>query len=117
MASRQDKGASNQTYEAMMTVSYDALAESPTFYSATINDPVKDAFVVGPCCGGVQDFIDVRIGPDGTPWTALVDDCIGPGVQCSNYQEALDTQRAGAVGWLWGGPSLWDGADPNGPYP
>ena len=47
MGSRQVLGAANQTYEAMMTVSYDVLTDSPTFYSGTINDAAKDAFVVG----------------------------------------------------------------------
>jgi hypothetical protein len=112
-----------QTYGAFMGVSYDLLSENPTLYSATVHDPVADPFVVGGCCGGVQDFIDVRIGPDGTPWGAFVDDCLGEGVRCSTREilpgvpEALDTQREGVAGWFWGGPSLWDEADPNGPYP
>jgi hypothetical protein len=111
-----DAGA-GRTYDAYMGVSYDALGPNPTFYSATVNDPVNDAFVVGACCGGVQDFIDVRIGPDGTPWGAFVDDCLGPGTRCDHPMEALNTHRVGAVGWLLGGPSLWDATDPNGPYP
>lgn len=109
-------GFGNGTYDAVMTIAYDALDPSPTFHSATINDPVADAFVVGGCCGGVQDFLDVRIAPDGTAWGAFVDDCIGPGRDCSEYTEALDTQRQGVAGWLLA-PSLWDEADPNGVYP
>ncbi len=112
-----------QTYGAFLGVSYDITSEDPTLYSTTVNDPIKDPFVVGNCCGGVQDFIDVRIGPDGTPWGAFVDDCLGEGVNCSSreiapgVEEQLDTQREGVAGWLWGGPSLWDAEDPNGPYP
>lgn len=108
---------SNRTYDAYLAVSYDALSPNPTFFSATVNDPVDDAFVVGSCCGGVQDFIDVRIGPDGTPWGAFVDDCLGPGTSCRTATEVLDTHREGAAGWFWGAPSLWDEEDPNGPYP
>lgn len=112
-----------QTYGAFIGVSYDILSDDPTLYSATVNDPINDPFVVGNCCGGVQDFIDVRIGPDGTAWGAFVDDCLGEGVNCSTreiapgVEEALDTQREGVAGWIWGGPSLWDDEDPNGPYP
>ncbi|MBI2078164.1 MAG: exo-alpha-sialidase [Euryarchaeota archaeon] len=105
------------TYEAFLAVSYDALSDAPTIFSATVNDPATDAFRVGNCCGGIQDFIDVRIGPDGTPWGAFVDDCLGPGTQCQEAQEVLDTHREGAAGWFWGAPSLWDPEDPNGWYP
>ncbi|HLE47525.1 MAG TPA: sialidase family protein [Candidatus Thermoplasmatota archaeon] len=110
-----DKGV--QTYDAYLGVSYNALDPNPTFYSATVHDPVADAFRVGTCCGGIQDFIDVRIGPDGTAWGAFVDDCLGEGTNCrEDPSEQLDTHREGAAGWFWGGPSLWDEADPNGPY-
>jgi hypothetical protein len=121
---QQEKGDADRTYEPYITVSYDILSGDPTLYSAALTDPDVDAYVVGSCCGGVQDFIDVRIGPDGTPWGAFVDDCLGAGGRdCSTrelapgVEEQLDTQREGVAGWLEGGPSLWDEADPNGPYP
>lgn len=98
-----------ETYDAWLAISYDALAERPTFFSAQVNDPFADAFVVGSCCGGVQDFIDVSIGPDGTAWGAFVDDCLGEGRDCEeDPDEVLDTHREGAAGWFWGAPSLWD---------
>jgi hypothetical protein len=60
-----------------------------------VHDPVRDAFVVGGnCCGGVQDFIDVRIGPDGTPWGAFVDDCLGEGNKCLAAIQADPSYRA-----------------------
>jgi hypothetical protein len=66
----------------------------------------------------VQDFLDVRIGPDGTVWGAFVDDCLGDGMDCEeDPDEPLDTHREGAAGWFWGAPSLWDDEDPNGLYP
>lgn len=109
------------TWNAYIGLTLDALADRPTFYSAAVNDPENDPFVVGTCsagrCQGVQDFLDIRIGPDGTPWAALVDDCLGPGARCMTSTEQLDTHRVGAVGALMGGPSLWDASDPNGPYP
>ncbi|HUR25091.1 MAG TPA: sialidase family protein [Candidatus Thermoplasmatota archaeon] len=121
---QQEASAPDRTYEPYLTVSYDILEADSTLYSASLTDPDVDAYVVGSCCGGVQDFIDVRIGPDGTPWAALIDDCLGDGGRtCSTrevapgVEEQLDTQREGVAGWLEGGPSLWDDADTNGPYP
>lgn len=110
------------TWNAYVGMSVDALAGSPTFYTASINDPETDPFVVGTCdatrCQGVQDFLDIRIAPNGTPWAALIDDCVGEGVDCGGDPNAvLDTSRVGAVGRLWGGLSLWDADDPNGAYP
>lgn len=113
---------SNTTWNAYVGMTADALAQDPVFYSAPVNHPERDAFVRGQCggirCQGVQDFMDVRIGPDGTPYGAFVDDCLGPGARCLRYDEAggIDTHRMGAVGWLAGGPSLW-GEDANGRYP
>lgn len=117
VASRQQDGDPARTYDSIVTVTYDGLAASPTFYSATVHDPEEDAFLVGECCGGLQDFLDVRIGPDGVPWASFVDDCMGPGEECATREEALDTLREGVAGWLVGGPSLWDDQDANGPYP
>jgi hypothetical protein len=113
-----DDTPEKRTWDAHLTVSYDATSVNPLFFSAPVHDAERDAFVVGAnCCGGVQDFIDVRIAPDGAPWGAFVDDCLGEGSKCLVREEPLDTTREGAVGWFWGGPSLWDVSDPNGPYP
>ncbi len=117
-----DGGYSNTTWNAYVGMTANALDANATFYSAPVNDPELDAFVVGSCgslrCQGVQDFLDVRIGPDGTAWGAFVDDCLGIGAACSHADEGpFDTHRVGAVGWLFGGPSLWDADDPNGHYP
>jgi hypothetical protein len=110
-------GSDVETYDGYLTISHDVLAEDPVFYSAPVNDP-REPLMVGGCCGGLQDFMDVVIGPDGTPWGAYVDDCLGEGFECEeDPDEPLDTHRQGAVGWFWGAASLWGEDDANGPYP
>lgn len=70
-----DPAYADVTWNAYITVSVDVLAESPTFTTVTANDPA-DPLAVGKCgfrCPGFGDFLDIQIGPDGTPWAALVD--------------------------------------------
>jgi hypothetical protein len=95
----------NVTWNGYMTLSADALDPDPTFQSAALNDPT-DPLVRGICapvrCGAESDFLDIRIGPDGTPWASLVDGCIDACVQSGTG----DNAGLGIVGRLWGGPSL-----------
>lgn len=104
------------TWDAYLAVTYDALADRPTFLSAQLNPP-GDPLVRGACgplrCGPVFDFIDVRIGPDGAPWAPYVDGCFEA---CRSGEPESEGSRA-VAGRLWNLPSLWDEADPNGPYP
>ena len=66
------------TWNAYVTMTDNALAEDPIFYTVRVND-IKDPLVVGNCsivrCQQIFDFIDLDIAPDGTPWVALVDGC------------------------------------------
>lgn len=108
---------STTDWAGYMAVSYDADREDPLFYSARISEE-DDPLIRGICatgstgCGAAFDFIDIRIGPDGTPWASFVDGCFDP------CEQSRTEQRSEAVtGRLWGGPSLWDESDPNGPYP
>lgn len=104
------------TWDAYIAVTYDAMADSPTFLSARLN-PANDPLVRGVCgplrCGPVFDFIDVRIGPDGAPWAPYVDGCF----EACRSGETETEPSAAVAGRLWNLPSLWDAADPNGPYP
>lgn len=87
----------NATWNGYMTISDDALAADPTFYTASVSAPdhpfVKLAAGAGqsgpiPCaqvrCGQEFDFIDLKMARDGTPWAIFVDacsagrDCISP---------------------------------------
>jgi hypothetical protein len=107
----------NVTWDGVMTVSWDALDANATFYSAAVNVP-SDPLIRGRCgplrCQEAYDYLDVRIGPDGTPWASLVDGCTK---DCASNPTGKDNDNRGVAGRLWGGASLWDADDPNGPFP
>ena len=89
------------TWNGYVTMTTNALANDPIFYSASLNDP-HEPLVKGRCgpfrCQAEYDFIDVNIGPDGTPWAVLVDGCL-EGFECTDIGE-------GVIGHLTGGPRL-----------
>ena len=89
-----------------MTISDNVFDRKPVFYSGSINDP-NDAVAQNACgprrCYDALDFIDVNIGPDGTPWTSFVDNCIAP---CLAPGATAFSQTSGLVGRFIGGPSL-----------
>lgn len=66
------------TWNGYMTVTKDALAKSPTFYSASVN-PKNHPLMAGNCgpgrCQNAFDFIDVVLAPNGTPYATFVDGC------------------------------------------
>jgi hypothetical protein len=66
------------TWNGYLTVSTNVLEREPRFRTATINDPERP-LVTGKCgtlrCGAQYEFIDVQVGPDGTPWMAVIDGC------------------------------------------
>ncbi|MGH2808896.1 MAG: sialidase family protein, partial [Actinomycetota bacterium] len=76
-----------------------ALSSRPLFFSAAVNGK-DDPLVEGSCgprrCDWLLDFMDVAIGPDGTPWASFVDTVGG---EEPNYHE-------GVLGRLVGGPRL-----------
>lgn len=88
-----------------MTMTTDALAKDPIFYTTTVND-IKDPLVIGGCgivrCQQIYDFIDLDIAPDGTPWVALVDGCPGGKPRPPCYA----SWGRGFVAHLVGGPKL-----------
>jgi hypothetical protein len=88
------------TWNGYVTVSANALSKSPLFFTTSINNP-KDPLVIGECgilrCQQQYDFIDIVIGPDGTPWTSMVHGCRGGA--CSQL-------GLGIVGHVVGGPNL-----------
>ena len=86
------------TWNGYITTSVDALSKSPRFFTTSVNAP-SDPILRGPCCDAVQgDFIDVVIGPDGRPYTSMVDGCEPPGDGCDDV--------LGFVGTVVGGPNL-----------
>jgi BNR/Asp-box repeat protein len=98
------EGYENVTWNGYITMSANALSKKPVFYTATVNDP-KDPLVRLSCgpgrCRAELDFIDVEIGPDGTPWAAFVDGCIAACVTGN-----LNQGSEGVAGRLVGGPRL-----------
>jgi hypothetical protein len=89
-----------------MTMSANVFDRDPVFYSGPLNDPA-DAVAQNACgprrCYDALDFIDVVVGPDGTPWTSFVDNCIAP---CVPPGATPPTVTSGLVGRFVGGPSL-----------
>jgi hypothetical protein len=105
-----DRAAYGDTsWHQVITLSVDALADDPTFLTATANDPAdpvaRGECAIGRCNDAVKDFIHAVVGPEGTPWVSLVDGCLKA---CRAGQQTDIDGREGAVGRLWGGPSLLD---------
>lgn len=96
------EGYADVTWDGYITITKNALANKPLFYSGSINDP-SDPLIIGSCdiiiCQHETDFIDVVIGPDGTPWTSMVDGYSKDG-------KNVGSVGFGIVGGLIGGPSL-----------
>jgi hypothetical protein len=94
------------TWNGYMTISANALADNPVFYSTTVNDkddPIKRGECgPGRCGTAVYDFIDITIAPDGQVWTSWVDAC---NLTCSK-QGPGDAGNMGVIGRLVGGPRL-----------
>src|SRR5581483_8251697 len=81
--------------DGYLTVTRDALATSPLFWSSTINPPGKP-LVTGSPAEARDDFIGADIGPDGTPWASFFTSCSDastPG--CAGAP--ADPQATGAV--------------------
>jgi hypothetical protein len=89
------------TWNGYITMSGNALAKDPVFYTGSLNDEA-DPIVRGACplvqCGPQIDFIDIAIGPDGTPWASMVDGCPPGKKECD--------ESLGFVGRLVGGLRL-----------
>jgi hypothetical protein len=96
------------SWNGYITITADATARNPVFYTGTINaksDPLQRGECDTTRCHTLGDFFDVTIGPDGTPWAAYVDACFKPGY-CVPTFEAVGVRGEAVVGRLVGGPSL-----------
>ena len=93
------------TWNAYVTMTTDALAKDPVFYTTTVN-ALKDPLVIGDCsivrCQQIYDFIDLDIAPDGTPWVSLVDGCPRTAATANNCY----SWGRGFVAHIVGGPRL-----------
>ena len=66
------RGSPERGNDAYISVTRDATNPNPTFYGAHINP--TDAPMISVSAPGL-DYIDVDIGPDGTPWAAFYANC------------------------------------------
>lgn len=107
------RGAS---WRAYLTVVTDASSEDRLTATAIMGEPF-DPVERGECepfrCGYIGDFIDVQIGPDGSPWAVYGDAC---DEGCALYDDAIDDYSTQLLVGRLVGTSLWDAADSNGPY-
>jgi hypothetical protein len=96
-------------WNAYMVTTQDALSADPLFFAAPANDPATNALWKGECddlrCGNIGDFLDVKIGPDGSVWTALVDSC-PVNDECIAGLPIDSPRGEGVVGQLVGGEPL-----------
>lgn len=95
------------TWNGYLTVSGNALAKNPLFYTGVVNDK-RDPLVRARCgpgrCYMVYDFIDVEIGPDGIAHGAFVDACMSFCVEAETASRQGEYE--GLVTKLVGGPRL-----------
>ena len=91
------------TWNGYITVTKNALAEDPLFYSTTVNDkadPLKRHECGPGRCGlDILDFIDITIAPDGQVWSSWVDACI---LACAEKNGEQDSGSDAIVGRLVG---------------
>ncbi|MGH2729457.1 MAG: hypothetical protein ACRDJI_02490, partial [Actinomycetota bacterium] len=102
------KNEKKWVWNGYITMTADALASNPVFYTGTVSAP-SDPLHIGECgttrCHSLGDFFDVTIAPDGTPWVAYVDACFKPDY-CVPTFDAVGVRGEAVVGRLVGGPKL-----------
>lgn len=89
-------------YDGIVVVTRNALGPQPLFWGAAVNAP--DAALVTRPASAIDDFIDLDLGPDGTPWAAFYADCPADGGDptCAQAQGAPDPLgKATAVARLY----------------
>lgn len=101
------------TFNEYMSVTDDALAAEPTFYTASVNDP-SDPVVKGVCaplrCAQEFDFNDIVVDKKGTSYASFIDACTA--AECAGFLGRV------VVGRLPGPtPASQEGSSPPVPSP
>lgn len=81
----------------VLAAGYGLDTPTPVFQSAIHPEAVDGGICSGGLCDGQADFLDATVAADGTVWGSYASPFL-------------------AAGRLWGAPSLWDDADPDGVY-
>ena len=121
ITSGEPPGYEATTWDAYVAILPDALDADPVLHTVRVSGDGSDPVIRGPCgpvkcvLDGGEDYVDLRIGPDGTPYAVFVDRCMDACVTGTEPTPKGEVQAA--VARLLGGPNLWGSADPNGPYP
>jgi hypothetical protein len=82
--------------DGYLTVTMDALASNPLFWSSTINPP-GHPLVEGSPPPARDDFIGADIAPDGTPWASFFTSCQSGSTNAGCSGQDGDPQASGAV--------------------
>ena len=87
-------------YDGYITVTRNALDAQPVFFSAAFNS--ADAPLVTRSQTAKDDYIDVDLGPDGTPWAAFYSDCPADNSEptCAAAGGVNPLGAATTVGWF-----------------
>ena len=82
--------------DGYLTVTRNALAANPLFWSATVNPPGQPIFDGSPPSAR-DDFIGADIAPDGTPWASFFTSCRAGDTKPGCAGQDGDPQASGAA--------------------
>lgn len=88
--------ASPSRLDGYLTVTRDALAANPLFWSATVNPPGQPMYEGSPAQAR-DDFIGADIAPDGTPWASFFTSCSAGATSPGCAGQEGNPQAAGAI--------------------
>jgi len=82
--------------DGYLTVTQDALAADPLFWSAPVNPPDQPLYQGTPA-EARDDFIGADIGPDGTPWASFYTSCPSGSTEPGCAGQTGNPQASGAI--------------------